>query len=371
MKKNKTLKNSNFFQKDADQLLAEKIPEIQEDIKTFAQDLAIQSRPTANDLSDLYLPKIIGFYQVLLELVFKCIGALSVLNQTPKQISAVFEREKKALQKNLNGYNEKARILRKDLKELTDISHIIGKWKKWRMVLIALSIGEVAVNFKILLIVTPNQLTALVASLGLCTVLFVIAHSYKDVINYAKTKPQKWAVGIGIILGVLALLYNLNVIRVSYIQNSEEVSSEVSEWSFVIINFAMFVAGAIIALLYKPLKSDVAKNVQFKKVKNELKGIEEEMQEIQNRLTEIPKELDQKLLDMENLKYMAHHYQNTIVSHYHSGVALFKSENLFRRIDKVHPKSFSEKVPPLRTYVEQGQVRSAEKKNHKSKKKKK
>jgi len=351
MKKSKKLENSNFYHKDADLLLSQKIPAIEEDIKTFAQDLADQGRPTTTDLTALFLPKIQGYYQVLLEMAFKLIGGLSVLSQTPNQIIAIYEREKKALLKKLNGFSEKARILRKDINKLTDISHIIQKWKKWRMVLIALSIGEVAVNFKILLIVTPNQLTALVASLGLCTVLFVIAHSFKDVVNYVHTKPQKWAAGIGIILGVLALLYNLNLIRVNYIENSEEVSSNVSEWSFVIINYAMWLAGAVIALLYKPLKTDVAKNEQFKKVKKELKGIEAEMLEIQNRLTEIPKELDQKILDMENLKYMAHHYENTIVSHYHSGVALFKSENLFRRMDKVHPKSFSEKVPPLKTYT--------------------
>ncbi|WP_439131460.1 hypothetical protein [Polaribacter sp.] len=353
MKKNKTLLNSNFYHKDGDRLIADRIPAIENDIKTFAQDLAEQSRPTKQDSSDLFLPKIQSFYQVLLELVFKGIGAFSVLNQTVNQITAIFEREQKALQKNLHNYNEKARVLRKDLKGLTDISHIIQKWKKWRLVLVALSIGEVAVNFKILLIVTPNQLTALVASLGLCTVLFIIAHSFKDLVNICKTKAQKWSIGVGIILGVLILLYSLNVIRVNYMENSGQLSGEVSEWSFVIINFSMWLAGAIIALLYKPLKSDVAKNVQFKKIKKELKEVESETEKINSRLTEIPKERDQKILDMQNLKYMAMHYQNTIVSHYNSGVALFKSENLFRRMDNVHPKSFSAPIPPLKTYIGQ------------------
>ena len=299
---------------------------------------------------------------------YKMIGAFNVLNQTPNQIRDIFEREKKALKKKQDKLHEKARILRKDIKGLTDISHIINKWKyKWRLVLIALSVGEVAVNYKILLIVTPTQITALVASLGLCTVLFIVAHSLKDILAHFKTKPQKWGIGLGITTGVLALLYSLNTIRVSYMQNEGQVTSDISEWNFVIINFAMWLAGAIIAMLYKPLKSQIAKNVQYKKVKDELKGIESEMKQITDRLTEIPKEEDQKLLDMENLKYMAQHYQNMIISHYHSGVALFKSENLFRRVDGVNPKCFNQQPPKLKTYFGQSETPSKNKKSGKRK----
>tara|TARA_R110002050_G_scaffold24066_1_gene64141 strand:+ start:12828 stop:13940 length:1113 start_codon:yes stop_codon:yes gene_type:complete len=353
MKENKILENSNFYHKGADQLLKTEIPKVENDIKAFSMDLAEQSRPTITDSGALFLTKIQSMYQVLLELIFKMIGAISVLHQTTSQISAIYDREEKALHKNLNNFNEKARVLRKDLKALTDISHIIQKWKKWRLILIALSLGEVGVNFKVLLIITPNQMTALVASLGLCTVLFIVAHSFKDLIHYMNTKPKKWAIGLAIVFGVLILLYSLNIIRVNYMENSEEIATGVSEWSFVMINFAMFLAGSIIAFIYKPLKSDIAKNVEFKKVKKELKEVDDEMQTINKRLQVIPKERDQKILDMQNLKFMAMHYQNTIVSHYNSGVALFKSENLFRRLDNVHPKSFSDKIPPLQTYIEQ------------------
>ncbi len=351
MKKSNINNPTNFYHKSADALIAKRVPEIEVDIETFASDLAHQARPSETDTAVLFMPKIKSFYEVLLESVFKLIGAFALLNQSGTSISDAFEREKKALKKKQAKLNEKARILKKDIKGLTDISHIINKWRyKWRLVLIALSVAEVAVNYKILLIVTPNQITALVASLGLCTVLFITAHSFKDILAHFKTRAQKWGVGIGITLFVLALLYNLNRIRLSYMQNEGQVTSDISEWSFVIINMAMFLAGTIIAVLYKPLKSDIAKNVQYNKVKNELKGIELESKKITDRLTEIPKEQDEQMRDSENLKYMALHYQNMIISHYHSGVALFKSENLFRRVDGVNPKCFEQQPPKLKTY---------------------
>lgn len=351
MKRSKTNQTTNFYHKSADALIAKRVLEIEEDIEIFASDLAHQCRPTDTDTAVLFMPKIKSFYQVLLESVFKLIGAFALLNRSGTSISDAFEREKKALKKKQAKLSEKARVLRKDIKGLTDISHLIKRWAyKWRPVLIALSVAEVAVNFKILLIVTPNQITALVASLGLCTVLFITAHSFKDILAYFKTRAQKWAVGIGIALFVLALLYNLNRIRLSYMHNEGQVTSDISEWSFVIINMAMFLAGTIIAVLYKPLKSDIAKHVQYNKVKNELKGIESESKKITDRLTEIPKEQTQQIRDSENLKYMALHYQNMIVSHYNSGVALFKSENLFRRVDGVNPKCFNEQPPKLKTY---------------------
>lgn len=353
MKKSKNLQNSIFYHKNADDLIAKQVPQIQSDIETFAQDLAQQSRPSKVDSSVLFFPKIKSAYEVLLETVFKLIGGFALLSQTPEKISELLESEKQALLAKRDELQQKARIIRKDIKNLTDISHLINRWKyKWRFVLIALSIGEVAVNYKILLIVTPNQVTALVASLGLCTVLFIVAHSLKDILARFSTTPMKWSVGSGITCGVLLLLYNLNTIRISYMQNDGEITSELSEWSFVIINFAMWVAGAIIALLYKPLKTEISKHVQFKKVKNELSSVEVELKEIADRLIEIPKEEEARLKEADDLKHMVLHYQNVVVSHYHVGVALFKSENLFRRTDGVSPNAFLEDPPQLKTYFE-------------------
>ena len=118
MKENKILENSNFYHKGADQLLKTEIPRIENEITTFSMDLAEQSRPTKEDSSALFLPKIESMYQVLLELVFKMIGAISVLHQTADQISEIYDREEKGLHKNLNNFKEKARVLRKDLKAL-------------------------------------------------------------------------------------------------------------------------------------------------------------------------------------------------------------------------------------------------------------
>ena len=349
----KNIENRGFFNKEANRNLNKRLPEIKKEVMTYAYDLAGQSRPREHDAQVLFLPKIQGLFDALLQHVLRIIGAFSVLNQTGETLKEIYKREVAALKAKKEALLEDVRVLQKDLSSLKDISHRIRKWVyKWRLVLIALSIGEVAVNYRILLIVTPNQLTAIVASLGLCTVLFVIAHSLKDILVSFSSRAVQWGIGSGVVLGVLALLWNLNTIRISYMQNDAEEISDISEWSFVIINFSMWIAGAIIALLYKPLKSEVAAHHRYQKVKQELKPIQKEIKEINDRLAIIPGELDQKILDIEHLNYMAKHYEMTLCREYESSVAEFVSENLFRRKDKVSPKAFLEKPTPLHTYFD-------------------
>ncbi|MFD2565905.1 hypothetical protein [Pseudotenacibaculum haliotis] len=343
----------SFYHPKADQLITKRIPLIQKEVVTYAIDMARQGRPQLNDPQILFLPKIKSLFEVLLETVLKIIGAFAVLSRTDDDLVRSYEKEQKALKEKQAKLSEDIRVLQKELSELSDISHLIRRWKyKWRLVLLTLSIGEVAVNYKILLIVTPNQATALVASVGLCTVLFVIAHSFKDVLNYFSPKSIKLLVGMGIVIGVLLLLYNLNTIRISYMQNEGQLTSGVSQWSFVIINFAMWIAGVIIALIYKPLKTDIAKNIEYSKIKDQLKEIQNNIREIDDRLLEIPQELEKRLSQMKNLRFMAKHYENAIASEYKSAVSLFISKNLFQRKDGVSPKAFLEEPTKLKTYFD-------------------
>jgi hypothetical protein len=353
MKNSKTMPTVGFYNQKADALFAKRIPQINKEIKIFALDLAGQSRPNINDPQILFMPKIKGLFDALLQEVLRIIGAFSVLNQTGEHLIEIYEREVTALKQKKEELLEDVRLIRKDILGLADISHVIRKWVyKWRLVLIALSVGEVAVNFKILLIITPNQLTALVASLGLCTVLFVVAHSLKDLLGYVNSKELKWGVGITIVLGVLTLLWSLNTIRVSYMENQDGELTNISEFSFVIINFSMWIAGAIIALLYKPMKSEIASNTKYKKVKLELKTVEAELKKVTDRLTEIPSELDQKKENIKHMNNMAKHHENSVRFEYRSSVAMFVSENLFRRKDKISPKAFLTEPPKLETYFD-------------------
>ena len=353
MKKSNTIPSIGFYNQKADKLFEKRIPQLNKENKVFAQDLANQSRPNQNDPQILFMPKIKGLFDALLQEVLRIIGAFSVLHQTGAHLIEIYKREVTALKQKKAELLEDIRLIRKDILGLTDISHIIRKWVyKWRPVLIALSVGEVAVNYKILLIITPNQATSLVASLGLCTVLFVIAHSFKDLLAYANSKLLKWVVGTSIVLGVLSLLWNLNTIRVSYMRNQDGELTSISEFSFVIINFSMWCAGAIIAYLYKPLKSEISSNAKYKKVKQELKTVEAELKTVNNRLAEIPSELDEKIENIKHMNNMAKHYESSLTHEYRSSVAMFVSENLFRRKDKVSPKAFLLEPPKLETYFD-------------------
>jgi len=353
MKKRSNPFNTGFFNKEAENQITSGIKDSKVTVRTYATDMAKQSRPFLEDPAQLYLPKIKGMFEVILQQVLQKIGAFAVLNHTPELIKALYQEEIEKLNTKKDAFLEDLRLLQKDIEGLTDISGIINKWRyKWRIVLILLTFGEVAVNFRSLLIVTPNQGVAIIASIGLSIFLFISAHSYKDVMNLFSSKPIRISIGILNVLLVVSLLFALNVIRLSYMENDGATISATSKYSFIILNFALWVAGAIIAFLYKPLKVQITKHNAFTKIKKELTTVKEELQQIENRIDAIPEEEAQKILDLDNLKSMAKHYENIISAEYLSAVADFQEHNLFARKDKVTPKAFLEQPPKLDTYFD-------------------
>jgi len=349
---NKKIDTGYFVQK-AETLISTSIAEIGVKTKTFAEDQARQQRPLLHDPMELYIVKIQAMFMVLLEQVLKMIGAFKVLKETPEHLKELYERETKKLKAKKEELLEDLRLLSKDLEGLVDISGLIDRWRyKWRIILIFLTFGEVAVNYKALLSVTPNQIVAILSATGLSIFLFVTAHSFKDIINYFSSRTVKIGVGILNVLLVILLLYGLNEIRISYLENDGEVISDTSKYSYIVLNFALWISGAIIALLYKPLKPQVEKHEKFQKVKKEFQYVKSEINKIDNRLEEIPNELEQKQAELHGLKCMAKHYENIISAAYISAVADFKEHNLFSRKDKITPKSFLEKPPKLKTYFD-------------------
>ena len=352
--KTKNLEVTNFYHPKADTLLNKRIPQIQKEVKQYAIDLARQGRPKQDDPSMLFVPKITGLFEALLETLLRLIGAFTVLNEDGTYLQQAYENEELQLEKRKSELLQDQRLHQKETEGLKDVSALINRWRyKWRPVLIALSIGETAINYKILLLMTPNQITAIIASVGLCISLFIIAHSFKDILAYFQSKQMKWFIGVGIVLGVLLLLLSFNQLRISFMEMESGSFSTISKYDFVGINFVIWFSGALIALLYKVPKSIIVKHNEFQEVKGKLTDVNKELKSISERLEVMPSELNQKLIDIQNLRFMAKHYENSIVSEYHSCVALFTSENLFRRKDGVSsPKAFLETPPKLKTYFD-------------------
>ena len=351
---NRPIEVTNFYNAEADALLKKDIPKIQQDIKSYAMDLARQSRPKQNDPQQLFIPKIKGLFEAFLENLLRIIGAFAVLADDRDAIEKQYEQLTLQLKTKQDGFLQDQRLLQKELEDLQDVSGLIRRWiYKWRIVLIGISIGETAINYKVMLLVTSNVLTASIASAGLCASLFIISHSFKDILAYFQSKGTKIAVALGNVIGVLVLLYSFNELRISFMETESGESAEVSAIEFLAINFTMWISGTVIAFLYKPLKSIIAKHKAYNRVETKLQEVNAKNQTIVDRLEAIPKELHQKLVDIQNLRVMAKHYENTVVSEYHSCVALFVSENLFRRKDGITaPKAFLEETPKLRTYFD-------------------
>lgn len=346
-----------IYNAKCDTMIAQRVPQIQEEIVTFARDLATQGRPKQQDSALLFLPKIKALFETFLEQLLRIIAAFSVLTEDGSRIKAQYKEELERLKVNREALEQDLRLVQKDAVGLIDLSHILKRWKfKWRPLLIALTVGEVAINFKIFLLVTPNLLVAGIASISLCVGLFVVAHSYKDILAYFTSKLVKRAVGSGILLGVVLLLYSINKIRLAYLVEIDPSATEnlsESGYEFIMMNLVLFCAGVIIAVLYKPLKSTVAKHAVYKKIHNTINTLTGEIKTISDRIDLIPEKLAQKLEDIRQLQYMGKHYENEVVSEYLKTHSLFISENLFRRKDGITaPDAFLEKPPKLTTYFD-------------------
>ncbi len=345
--------DTGYYVQKADILISTTISEIKTQNKMYAIDQARQFRPLVDDPMELFIPKIRGWFESLLEKTLKIIGGFEVLNQKPEYLKKLYEKEVNQLNEKKEELLEDVRLLQKDLDGLIDISGVINQWKyKWRIVLILLTFGECSINYKALLSVTPNQIVAIISAIGLSIFLFITAHSFKDIQSYFPSKNMKIIVGILNVLMVLFLLFGLNELRLSYKENDGMIVSDTSKYSLIVLNFALWLSGAIIALLYKPLKSQIEKYEKFQKVKKELHVFTTQVKEIDKRLEAIPSELEQKQVELYSLQCMAKHYENIVCAEYYSCVADFKEHNLFSRKDKVTPKAFLEKAPKLRTYFD-------------------
>ena len=345
-------KSTTYYHPEADSIISVELPVIKQRINSFAIELAEQERPKESESSMLYQPKIQGLFQSLLETVFKMIGAFAVLTNTGVEILEAFKQEVKQLKDRQKELLEDLRLLKSEVKNKENLTHIFKKWNLWKWVLVGLCGAETMANFKIFLLLTPNMISALVASVGVALSLFIISHTFKDVINYFSSNLLKWISGIGITAFVVILLYGFASLRVLFMNGEESFSEPPSVWNFVVLNILLWGAGTIVCMIYKPLKSTVDKYEKFQQTNKKIVEIKKELDTIRLRLEAIPNEQSQALLDIDNLKSMAKHYEQIISVEYTTTVADFKSENLFRRKDNVQPKAFLETPSPLTTYFD-------------------
>lgn len=352
MKTKKT--TSGYYVQKADTLISTTLAEIKVQVKSYAKDQAQQSRPFLEDPMELFIPKIQGWFAPLLEQVLRIIGAFAILTQTPESIKELYDKEVEKLQTKKEELLEDIRLLTKDLEGLEDISGVITRWKyKWRILLVLLTFGEVAVNYKALLSITPNEIIAILSAIGLSVFLFVTAHSSKEIVSHFSSKKVGISVGAVMVLFVLALLFGLNEIRLSYLENDGAVISDTSKYSYIILVFSLWVGGLLISLLRKPSQLQIEKHEKFQKVKKELQSVKSKIGEINQRLEEIPKELEERQTELHGLKCMAKSYENILTAEYLSTVADFKEHNLFFRKDKITPRAFLSVPPKLKTYFDE------------------
>ncbi|WP_299884364.1 hypothetical protein [uncultured Lacinutrix sp.] len=355
--KHKELQPVNFYHPKADALFDKELPILSKAVESFAVDMANQGRPNKQDSPMLFVPKIKGLFEAFLEQVLKIIGALAVINDNGSHIKQTYAKEEEQLVKHKAELIEDKRVLVKEIKHLPqNLTHRITKWRKWQLILLGLCGAETLINWKILLILTPNAISALGASVGIAVSLFLISHSMKDIVFYFDSKMKQWLAGLSVTALVVFLLYGFATLRKVFLSDFDDgTSQDISPWIFVAVNFVMWLAGTLIALIYKPLRKTVNDFKRYKIVKDQIRKAEQQLSEINDRLDAIPMECSQKLIDLKNLRYMGEHYANLISSHYRSSVAQFKAENLLRRKDGISPDSFLEKPEPLSNYFKTNQ----------------
>ncbi|QTE21079.1 hypothetical protein [Polaribacter cellanae] len=343
----------NFTDKFADELIGKEVPAIRQEVQSYAINLANRKLPNVNDTLEVYLPKIKQPFQVLLEKVHKLIGARRAKSDSIS-LNENYQKEEKTLITRKLELEQDLRLLRKDEKTLNNnLKHIMRNWHISLFFLVLLSFAEAILNYKIFLLISTNNATALISAIGVAIALFILSHVFKDTLNHFPNKKMKWVVGFVVIGLVTGLLYGFATLRLSFLSEVDESANSISEWVFVILNLTLFLAGAILVLIYKPNKQTVSDYKAHKMVGDEIKVKSKEVISIDRRLAILTEERNDKLGDLYGILLMAKHYEKIISSEYLSACALFTSENIIARKDSVsNPKAFTETPTPLITYFD-------------------
>lgn len=359
------MRNSNnatsgvFFNSKADRLITKRIPQINKEVKTNAIDLANKGLPRIGDSLAIYLPVILSLFQSLLENVHKLIGAEAIASQI-KSTKENYQKEENSLRSIIEKLGEEIRLLKKRAKELREnLSHIIRKWRLALFFLVLLSFAETLINYKIFLPISSNNAMALVGASGIALAFFIISHVFKDILNFFTTQTIKILVGLGIVSLITALLYSFARMRLAFISEIDSsVSSNVSEWNFVILNLTLFLAGLALTLIYKPSKGVFDDYHAHKKVVKKIKAKQKELKISQARLGVLAKERNKHLDRLEAIELMARNYERILEAEYRQAFALWCKENLIaRKQSDGIPKCFSETPTPLTTYFQNQQFK--------------
>ncbi len=345
------MKHTVIFNKEADKLLGKQLPIIKEEVKTYAIDLSNRSLPKEFDSLQIYLPRIKSLYQSLIEEVHKTISAKRTLNDI-NNLDAHYEKEEKALSESKENLQEDLRVLKKQEQGYNNIlGHVVRNWRIALLFLLLLSGAESIINYKALLSISSNNLTALIGAIGISIALFIICHIFKDVLNFFESRAVKWAVGIGIVSLVTALLYSFAQLRLSFNAQLEGTTTEhISEFNFVILNLSMVLSGIALVLIYKPSKKQMDDYHQHQIIAKQLRAKEKEHKKVEIDLLSLEKKKSDQLEKIEGVLLMAHHYEQSISAEYEKGFSIFCSENIIHRKDKVTPACFVEKPEALSLY---------------------
>ncbi|MCF6319234.1 MAG: hypothetical protein L3J83_08160 [Proteobacteria bacterium] len=345
--------NIVYTNSEAETLSATQIPVITERIKTYSIDLAIKELPKLNDSLQMFLPMIHSLFQSLLEDTHKLLGAKRT--QSDKQtIEENYAKEEIMLTTKTDDLEEDLRVLKKQEKEFdNNLGHHIRNWRVALFFLVLLSFSETMLNYKIFLPISSNNATALIGAASIAIAFFIICHVFKDILNFFETRAMKWLIGIGIISLVTGLLYSFAKMRLSFATDSETMSTEhVSEWNFVILNLTLFLSGIALTMIYKPSKTIVAAYNKHKILGDQIKVVSKEYKMNEQRLTVLLEEKNARLGELDGILLMAHHYEKSISAEYLKCFAMWCSENLIARKDKVQPIAFTEDPKPLTTYFD-------------------
>lgn len=351
MKTNKS--NVVYTNSDADKHIIKQLPIINEQITTYAVDLAVKELPKQNDTLKVYILMVHALFQSLLEDVHKLIGAKRTIADK-EAIEENYAKEEALLSEKNVALEEDLRVLKKQEKDYNNnLKHIIRNWRIALLFLVLLSFSETMLNFKIFLPISSNNGTAILGALGIAMSFFIITHVFKDILNFFESRLMKWLVGIGVVGLITTLLYSFAKLRLAYNTNSGATGgTEVSEWNFVILNLTLFLAGLALTLIYKPSKKTVADYNKHKIIGSQIKTKAKEYNQAKTRLATMLQEKNEKLAELDGILLMAHHYETSISAEYIKGFAQWCNHNLISRKDKVNPDCFSETPTPLTTYFD-------------------
>jgi hypothetical protein len=335
--------------KDMEEMLYKAHDGIMKDtVIPYAKDLAERNKPELESKSEqAYCGILSGAY-----------GKLMMLPKTELQtdietLHIVSDKEEAQRQLNvlhpeLEAKQNKLRLKRREFEE-KDSAHLKKhqRYQRKRFWLIFMILIDMLLSSSALQALGYPLLTSYIIGLGIGVGIFFIAEYLPNIIRKGRTRLQRRAIAITSFLGLATIFYVLGIFRSVSLDGTGYVGRDAWPFYFMCLNLFFVVVATAVSYFAKLSREERALLDQWQIAKNTAETLQQEVAELEDRITAITKEEKRSELARKQLLIYAQDIQQLIQQLFEEAFKTFMATNLNHRSDGKMPLFFEHDIPKL------------------------